>query len=364
MIAAPHPDQDRRLAALNSFGILDTDREQAYDEVVALVSALCEAPIAVVNFIDSDRQWFKAEVGLGVRSTPLDTSLCSHVILEDEFVEIPDTLLDPRMRDNPLCTGEPGLRFYAGATLRTSEGLPLGTLCVLDHKPRALSPVQRQAVEVLAKQVMRQLELGQALRHQDVLRREIDHRVKNSLASVAAIVSLQASRSSSEEVRAALSAVQSRLAALVSLHEQLHQTADGTSVKLDRFVEKSAEMMRSLLPEQVTIQARMEPAIVAPEQASLIGNIVNEFVANSAKHAFPNGRAGSIRISGRREGERYAIECVDDGCGSPELLALATGGLGSRIIAASAKGLGTAAEWKAGAPGMILALSFDMEAGA
>jgi two-component sensor histidine kinase len=302
--AAPHPDQDRRLAALAAYEILDTEREAAFDEVVALVSQLCDAPIAVVNFIDAERQWFKAEVGLGVRSMPLDTSLCSHVILEGEFVEIPDTLLDMRMQDNPLCLTEPGLRFYAGATLRTADGLPLGTLCVLDYKPRSLTPLQRQTVQVIARQVMRQLELRVALRNQDVLRREIDHRVKNSLASVAAIVALQASRSPDQAVRDALAAVQTRLAALVSLHEQLHRAADGASVRLDRFVETSAEMMRSLLADNVSIDAGMERATISPEQASLVGNIVNEFVANSAKHAFPNGARGAIRISGTRAGNR------------------------------------------------------------
>ena len=87
-----HPQETERLRELRRYGILDTDREQAFDEIVELAALLCEAPVSVVNFIDKDRQWFKAEVGLGVRSTPLETSLCGHVILQDEFVEIPDTL--------------------------------------------------------------------------------------------------------------------------------------------------------------------------------------------------------------------------------------------------------------------------------
>ncbi len=102
--ANPHPQQDQRLRTLYNYEILDTPREEEFDEIVELAAEICGAPISVINLIDKDRQWFKAEVGLNARETPLETSLCSHAILEDPFVEIPDTLKDPRMADNPLCT--------------------------------------------------------------------------------------------------------------------------------------------------------------------------------------------------------------------------------------------------------------------
>ena len=117
MKADIHPRQSERLQALYSYEILDTDREKEFDEVVALAANLCGTSVSVINLIDAERQWFKAEVGIGARETPLETSLCSHVILQDDFVEIADTLRDPRMQDNPLCNGDPGLRFYAGALL-------------------------------------------------------------------------------------------------------------------------------------------------------------------------------------------------------------------------------------------------------
>lgn len=360
MIADQHPRQEERLAALARYGILDTEREAAFDEVAELVSQLCEAPIAVVNFIDSDRQWFKAEVGLGVSSTPLDTSLCSHVILEDEFVEIPDTLDDCRMRDNPLCAGETGLRFYAGATLRTDDGLPLGTLCVLDHTPRTLTPLQRQAVQVLARQVMRQLELRLALRNQDVLRREIDHRVKNSLASVAAIIALQMSRSTNREVKEVLAKVQSRLVALSSLHEQLHGAADGATVRLKTFIDRMVEIMASLTPGKVAIETAIEDVTVPAEKASLIGIIVNEFVANSAKHAFIGQETGEVGLVGRLDGDQFLLECSDNGCGSAGVMDEIGAGLGARIIAASASSLDASLQWSSMKPGLKLSLKFPL----
>lgn len=158
-------NEDDRLAALHGYDILDSDRETDFDDVTALIARLCDAPIAVINLIDSDRQWFKAEVGLGVRETPLETSFCRHALLEADRLVVPDASVDDRFACNPLVTGESGLRFYAGVLLKTEEGLPLGTLCVLDTRPRpeGLTEVQSQAMEVLARQVMGMLNLRRAL---------------------------------------------------------------------------------------------------------------------------------------------------------------------------------------------------------
>ncbi|PVE57746.1 PAS domain S-box protein [Arthrobacter sp. TPD3018] len=143
---------------------MDTPRESAFDELAELVAAICEAPIGVVNLIGECRQFFKAEVGLGVRETPLDTSFCAHALLEQDFLLVPDATADPRFACNPLVTGEPHIRFYAGALLKADDGLPIGTLCVLDYQPRQLSDVQIRSIRVLARQVMAQLEQRLAAR--------------------------------------------------------------------------------------------------------------------------------------------------------------------------------------------------------
>ena len=152
--------EERRLAALARYDVMDTPREPAFDEVAALAAKLCDVPIAVVNLIGHGRQFFKAEVGLGVRETPLESSFCAKAILEEDFLLVPDATQDPRFDCNPLVVGEPHLRFYAGAILKTEEGLPIGTLCVLDHRPRQLTDVQQAALRVLARQVMAQQAAG------------------------------------------------------------------------------------------------------------------------------------------------------------------------------------------------------------
>ncbi|HOY78672.1 MAG TPA: PAS domain-containing protein, partial [Hyphomonadaceae bacterium] len=155
-----------RLRALLAYDVLDTPREKDFDDIAALAAAVCETPIAVVNLIGDQRQFFKAEVGLGVRETPIDSSFCVKAILEDDFLLVPDATADKRFDCNPLVTGAPELRFYAGALLKTADNFPIGTVCVLDYKPRALSEVQQQTLRVLARQVMKQLDLRKALREQ------------------------------------------------------------------------------------------------------------------------------------------------------------------------------------------------------
>ena len=161
-------EQDR-LAALHRFNILDTPVEPEFDDIVRIAAEVLESPIVAINLIDEGRQWFKAEIGLGTREMPLDDSICKFAILQPEGMVVPDTKDDPRFTCNPLVTGEPGLRFYAGELLVSSDGFPLGTLCVLDFKPRVQGLTTQQSIvlKALARQVMTQLELRRLLQEQE-----------------------------------------------------------------------------------------------------------------------------------------------------------------------------------------------------
>lgn len=357
MNAEPHPRQAERLDALYRYEILDTPREPAFDEITELVARLCEAPIAVINLIDRDRQWFKSEVGLGVRETPLDTSLCSHVILEDEFVEIPDTLADPRMRDNPLCTGDTRLRFYAGALLTTREGLPIGTLCVLDHVPRRLSELQRDALRIVAQRVMRELELRLAVRRHQVLHQEMDHRVKNSLQSVASFVRLHRLRLDDGPEKTALDLVERRIGAVALLHQELSNAAADEKIALDRYIEKLAQLFQASAPAGVEVVADFESVNVSSEFATAVAAIANELTTNSFKYAFPEGRGGEVHMSGVVDGDGALILTFrDDGIGPAEAGADSEGGLGRRIIEASAAQIGGTLRALDGAEGYAVEL--------
>lgn len=339
MEAAVHPRQDDRLRALYSYEILDTDREQEFDDVVKLAAEICGTAIAVVNLIDRERQWFKAEVGLGVRETPLATSICSHVILGEDFVEINDTLEDPRMIDNPLCCGSPGLRFYAGALLTSDSGLPIGTLCVLDWEPKRLTPLQRDTLRVLAHQVMAQLDLKRALRVAQTLRQEVDHRVKNSLQSLSSLSRLQARSTTSQEARAAFELMERRIQTVSMLHEQLYKTEAGSKIDLGQYVRNVGKFLEDVAPGHVTVETDVEAVTVSSQQAASVGILLNELAANAFKHAFPEDQLGTVRFSlKRRDDGLVSVECTDNGVGFTEKKI--NGGLGMKIAEAISSQLG------------------------
>ncbi|WP_232459885.1 GGDEF domain-containing protein [Curvibacter sp. AEP1-3] len=156
-------DEKLRIEDLRSFNILDTPAEQAYDDVVSLASFICDTPIALISLVDEDRQWFKARLGLSAMETPRGQAFCAHAIVDpDRVMEVPDALQDARFVDNPLVTGDPGIRFYAGAPLLTPSGAALGTVCVIDKVPRKLTERQSEALRALSRQVVQLLALRRA----------------------------------------------------------------------------------------------------------------------------------------------------------------------------------------------------------
>ncbi|RYE60652.1 MAG: PAS domain S-box protein, partial [Hyphomicrobiales bacterium] len=161
---------DLRLQALADYRILDTDPERDFDDIVRLASTICHTPVALISFVEIDRQWFKARIGFEACQTPINQSVCRHALGQTELLIIPDLTLDVRTRDNTLVTEDPLIRFYAGAPLVTPDGVVIGTLCVIDTVPRpdGLTPEQAVALEALGRQVIAQLELRKAVARSDV----------------------------------------------------------------------------------------------------------------------------------------------------------------------------------------------------
>ncbi len=173
-IALKHPRESERLAALNRLNILDTLPEDDYDNITLIASQICETPIALVSLIDDSRQWFKSKKGLDINETPRDIAFCAHAILENTSMVVPDARLDDRFKNNPIVTGEPAITFYAGAQLMSPDGFPIGTLCVVDFKPRQLSAEQIGALNALAKQIGRLLQLRDELEKEKLYVAELE----------------------------------------------------------------------------------------------------------------------------------------------------------------------------------------------
>jgi two-component system NtrC family sensor kinase len=193
------PNEADRLRALRSYRILDTKPEERFDELTQLAALICGVPISLITLVDSHRQWFKSRFGLDVQETPRAQAFCTHAIMQPEMFVVPDAAKDERFAHNPLVTGDPHIRFYAGAPLATRDGHLLGTLCVIDRQPHTLTKEQKTALEILARHVIANIELRSDLQE-----------LKDALAARDAV------EGPSGEAAAGLDEIMTKLRAIVS----------------------------------------------------------------------------------------------------------------------------------------------------
>jgi len=319
MEASRHIAEDRRVEALHSYGILDTPREEEFDAIVKVVSAICGTPISVINLIDRERQWFKAEVGLGVRETPLPSSICAHAILQPDLFIVPDTLEDRRFADNPLVAGNPHLRFYAGALLETPDGLPLGTICVLDYKPRQLDESQKALLRLMAQQIMKLFELRRVNARERRARKRAEvraettstqlvdaareaslreqfiavlgHDLRNPLASIRAGAELlQKGKGDAGETLRLMQGSVSRMSALIDDIMDFARGRLGSGIEIGRSDVQLAPVLRQVIDElrriasARTIVAELRIDTPVHCDAARIGQLLSNLLANALTH--------------------------------------------------------------------------------
>ena len=181
-------NEKNRVQALLRYKILDTDPEKAFDDLTILASHICQTPVALISLIDSDRQWFKSKHGVNVSETPREVSFCAVAIQQPDLFIVPDASKDPRFSSNPFVVSDPKIRFYAGAPFTSSDGHPLGALCVVDVVPRSLTPSQEAALLALSRQVQAQFELRKNLIE---LRTALDERDRAEAERDRTIIELQ-----------------------------------------------------------------------------------------------------------------------------------------------------------------------------
>ncbi len=336
--------ENDRLAALHRYAIFDTPMEPLFDDMAQLAADICEAPVAIINFIGQDRQWFKAEVGVGAREAPIEVSICRHAIHHPGLFVVPDLSLDARFADNPMVAAADGLRFYAGAPLEAPGHLPLGMFCIFDRAPRAegLSDRQGRMLLSLARQVMSELDLRLTLAQRDVeiaeaqeaaareraLAHEVDHRAKNLLAVVQSVVQLTRADTAAGVKRA----VVGRIHALARAHSLLAATRwDGADLR--RLVEEEF----AAFDDQNRLSVTGPSILLRSAAAQAMALTFHELMINAAKYGALSDDVGRLAVSwGLRpsvDGECLELDWREHG--GPPVTRPVQRGFGSSIIEAS-----------------------------
>jgi len=352
---APLPaNETERLQALADYGLMNTPPEPVFDEIVALASYIFRTPIALIPLLDEERQWFKARTGLDATETPREHAFCAYTILDPEGMVVPDARADRRFASNPLVQGSPGIRFYAGTPLITREGHALGTLCIIDTKPRPqLAPEQKQTLHSLGRHIMAQIEVrhssaflakvlkerrqedleeqNRILEHDAELQRlseskdrfmtMLAHELRNPLASILNAVELLRS----PEPDDAVEIIEGQVRHLSRLIEDLLElsrftrgkvTLKKTALNLVEAVRAASRAMQPLLTKEKRIfntQLPEEPLWVKADPVRL-EQIVSNLLLNAAKFTGPEKQ---IHLTLEREARYAVLRVCDQGIGIP-----------------------------------------------
>ena len=330
-------NEPRRLAAVRRYDILDTPPDGAFDRITALAARRFGVPIAIISIVDEDRIWFKSHHGLPVEEIGRDAGLCASAILSDDPHIVTDASVDPRSLANPLVAGDFGLRFYAGVPLTTDDGHNLGTLCIIDKEARPIDQSQIEDLKDLAAVVMDQIEMQLAARRAvnqaELMAKEIDHRVMNSLQFVSGLLSMQSRSLNDAEAVSHLQLAANRVAAVAQVHR--HFYAEGADkASCINFLTRLCEDLEAILDRKIVVSG--DEGNIPTTSVQSIGLLVNELVTNAAKH----GR-GVIDVQYEIEDDQHTLIVSDEGRDLPKNFdpGAASQSLGMKVITSLARQL-------------------------
>lgn len=307
-------NEPQRLAAVKRYDILDTPPDGAFDRITAIAARRFDVPISIISIVDHDRIWFKSHYGVPVSEIGRDPGLCASAILSSDPHILPDARLDPRSLANPLVAGDFGLRFYAGVPLRTSDGYNLGTLCVIDKAPRPIDQKQIDELKDLASVVMDQLELRlsarRAVSQAQLMAREVDHRVMNSLQFISSLLTLQSRVPNMGSAAEQLEVAANRVTAVARVHRHFYSN-EAAETSCIAFLRRLCAELSGIVGRPIEVwgdEGNVPTTLIQP-----IGLMANELVTNAAKHG-----AGKIEVTYKNKDGVHELAVCDEGTGLPD----------------------------------------------
>ncbi len=333
-IALIPENEEARIQALLRYEILDTEPEVAYDDFVKVASFICQTPIALISLVDPTRQWFKAQVGCPAPETSRDMAFCAHAIHQTDVFVVPDTLTDPRFVDNPLVTGDPHIRFYAGAPLITPEGLAIGTLCAIDREPRTLSPEQISALQTLARQVVAQLELRrltkelqQALESKNKLFHILSHDLRspfNGILAFSRTLVEEGETLTKDEIQDFSQTVLTSAEQFMQLIDNLLQSTrfelgaleyQPTNIAIDTVVRNVQALLKgNATQKMVDLVYEPHPETEVFADSTMLHSIFQNLIGNAIKFT---PAKGTVTVEVVDQGELIQVSVIDTGVGVP-----------------------------------------------
>lgn len=328
-------NEQERLSILSELEILDTFEEQAYDDLTLIASYICGCHISLVSLIDQDRQWFKSRQGLEAKETPRGIAFCAHAIMNDDLFYVPDSANDERFADNPLVTGAPHVRFYAGIPLKVRNNFNVGTLCVIDDKPRVLTEDQKDLLRSLGRQVEAQLELRLRVKELEALDRMrsefiamVSHELRTPLTSIFGSLSILNAGVMAHDPQKVQVLTQAAFENSERLIGIVNDILDLTKIESGGFeIEKKVVDLNALVKSailnlahyyqkcHVTATLNLDESIgVVSIDESRFVQIINNIASNAAKFS-PEGSV--VEISTINKGGHFQILIRDHGAGIP-----------------------------------------------
>ncbi len=337
-IAPLHPNEEQRMRELLKLEVLDTEDEKALDDLTRLASELCETEISLISLVDHNRQWFKSKHGIQATETPRDLAFCAHAILQEDLFVVENAIEDDRFSDNPLVTEDPNIRFYAGSPLVTASGMPIGTLCVIDSKPKSLNEKQKMVLDVLSQQVVSQLELRLKNKYLNRLNKRSEnalsilaHDLRSPFSGILGLSNMLKKKWDTlpqDKLGRMISEINQSSVKVYGIMDDLLQWCRSKSGSayialkpnsVSQLIQETLELLSDEIERKsICIDNTIHEDVIVMSDSSLMKAVIRNLFANAIKYSHENGQISFSVIPHPEIQNKVIVSISDHGVGIPE----------------------------------------------